>query len=87
MKSRCFCSGGIGQSCQHSVTAYVGMTDDSAGGSDSGEENDQEGDAQAHTRMHAHTHASTHTQPPSSSKASSHLFDTVITAHADSNDG
>lgn len=49
MKSRCFCSGGIGQSCQHSVTAYVGMTDDSAGGSDSGEENDQEGDAQAYT--------------------------------------
>lgn len=53
MKSRCFCSGGIGQSCQHSVTAYVGMTDDSAGGSDSGEENDQEGDAQAQ----AHTHS------------------------------
>jgi len=79
MKSHCFCSGGIGQSCQHSVTVYVGMTDDSAGGSDSGEENDQEGDAQAHR----HTH--TQTQP--SSKASSHLFDTVITAHADSNDG
>lgn len=53
MKSRCFCSGGIGQSCQHSVTAYVGMTDDSAGGSDSGEENDQEGDK--HKRTHTHS--------------------------------
>lgn len=62
MKSRCFCSGGIGQSCQHSVTAYVGMTDDSAGGSDSGEENDQEGDAQA--RTHAHTQADTHSRHP-----------------------
>ncbi len=55
MKSRCFCSGGIGQSCQHSLTAYVGMTDDSAGGSDLGEENDQEGGAQAN--VHTHTAA------------------------------
>lgn len=53
MKSCCFCSGGIGQSRQLLVTAYVGMTDDSAGGSDSGKENDQEGDAQVHTHTHS----------------------------------
>lgn len=35
--------------------------------------------------MCAHAHTNTHIL--SSSKASSHLFDTVITAHTDSNDG
>lgn len=35
--------------------------------------------------MHPHAHTNTHIL--SSSKASSHLFDTVITAHTDSNDG
>lgn len=35
--------------------------------------------------IYAHAHTNTHIL--SSSKASSHLFDTVITAHTDSNDG
>lgn len=35
--------------------------------------------------MYAHAHTNTHIL--SSSKASSHLFDTVITAHTDSSDG
>lgn len=75
--------GDIGHAWQRWMTPYVGMTDDSR--RQLGQENDYVGIYGHSPPMYAHAHTNTHIL--SSSKASSHLFDTVITAHTDSNDG